>query len=266
MAFCPNLDRLTVGVDLGDQWSRYCILDLEGETLSEGQLRTTQPEVAEFFQAVTPSRVVNEVGTHSAWVQELIAKYGHEALVANPRLMEGSKRRKRKSDRIEANELARLGRVDPKSLYLLRHRSTEVRQDLVMLRASEALIATRTEMINTTRGLVKSELRAKGNRGASGGRLVKHARYYWLLLAESHLTRLLFGSMLRRIAVLSVFGGIAEAVARKSIQSQEGTEGCLTRPDQMPLGDSLATRVGAHGTLFRALGLAKRKESCAGSA
>ena len=38
----PNLDRLTVGVDLGDQWSHYCILGLEGETLSEGQLRTTQ--------------------------------------------------------------------------------------------------------------------------------------------------------------------------------------------------------------------------------
>jgi len=32
----PNLDRLTVGVDLGDQWSHYCILGLEGETLAEG--------------------------------------------------------------------------------------------------------------------------------------------------------------------------------------------------------------------------------------
>jgi hypothetical protein len=37
----PNLDRLTVGVDLGDQWSNYCILGLEGETLVEGQVRTT---------------------------------------------------------------------------------------------------------------------------------------------------------------------------------------------------------------------------------
>ena len=36
------------------------------------------------------------------------------------------------------------------------------------------------------------------------GRLVKHARYYWLLLAESHLTRRLFGSMVRRIAALAV--------------------------------------------------------------
>jgi hypothetical protein len=36
----------------------------------------------------------------------------------------------------------------------------------------------------------------------TGGRLIKHARYYWLLLAESHLTRRLFGSMLRKIAML----------------------------------------------------------------
>jgi hypothetical protein len=38
----------------------------------------------------------------------------------------------------------------------------------------------------------------------TGGRLVKHARYYWLLLAESHLTRRLFGSMVRRIEALPV--------------------------------------------------------------
>ena len=38
----------------------------------------------------------------------------------------------------------------------------------------------------------------------TGGRLVKHARYYWLLLAESHLTRRLFGVMVRRIAGLPV--------------------------------------------------------------
>jgi transposase len=70
--------------------------------------------------------------------------------------MEGSKRRKRKSDRIDANKLARLGRVDPQSLHPMQHRSTEVRQDLVMLRARDALVAARTELINTTRGLVKS--------------------------------------------------------------------------------------------------------------
>src|SRR5271166_5048604 len=152
----PNLDRLTVGVDLGDQWSAYCILGVDRETLIEGQLQTTQPSVAEFFQGLPGARVVLEVGTHSAWVREVISGYGHEVLVANPRLMEGSKRRKRKSDRIDANKLARLGRMDPQSLYAMQHRSPEVRQDLVMLRARDALVMVRTELINTTRGLVKS--------------------------------------------------------------------------------------------------------------
>jgi hypothetical protein len=41
----------------------------------------------------------------------------------------------------------------------------------------------------------------------TGGRLVKQARYYWLLLAESHLTRRLFGSMVRRIALLPLASG-----------------------------------------------------------
>ena len=79
--FRSNLDRLTVGVDLGDQWSHYCILGLEGETLAEGQLRTTQPDVTEFFQALNAARVVLEVGTHSAWVQEVICGCGHIARV-----------------------------------------------------------------------------------------------------------------------------------------------------------------------------------------
>src|SRR5215471_14115393 len=80
----PNLDRLTVGVDLGDQWSHYCILGFEGETLSEGQLQTREAEVAEFFQALPPARVVMEVGTHSPWMQEIIAGEGHEVVGGQP--------------------------------------------------------------------------------------------------------------------------------------------------------------------------------------
>ena len=41
----------------------------------------------------------------------------------------------------------------------------------------------------------------------TGGRLIKHSRYYWLLLAEGHLTRRLFGAMLRRMAALPVPAG-----------------------------------------------------------
>jgi hypothetical protein len=41
----------------------------------------------------------------------------------------------------------------------------------------------------------------------NGGRLVQHARYYWLFLAEGHLNRRRFGAMLGRIALLPVLTG-----------------------------------------------------------
>jgi transposase len=152
----PNLDRLTVGVDLGDQWSNYCILGLGGETLAEGQIRTRRQEIAGFFQDLAVSRVVFEVGTHSAWVREVIAGVGHEVLVANARRMQGSKRRRRKNDRIDAARLARLGRVDPKSLYPIQHRSSEVREDLLVLHARELLVESRTKLISAVRSMVKT--------------------------------------------------------------------------------------------------------------
>jgi transposase len=159
----PNRDRLTVGVDLGDKWSNYCIVGLDGEKLTEGELPTTQQDFAEFFQSLAAARVVMEVGTHSAWARDVVASCGHEVLVANPRQMEGPKRRKRKNDRIDAHRLARVGRMDPQSLFSIEHRSVKVRQDLVAVRARNAAVAVRKDLINVTRGLVKS----------MGGRLPK---------------------------------------------------------------------------------------------
>jgi hypothetical protein len=41
----------------------------------------------------------------------------------------------------------------------------------------------------------------------TSGRLTKHARYYWLLLAEGHLTRRLLGAMVRRTTALPLLAG-----------------------------------------------------------
>ncbi len=62
------------------------------------------------------------------------------------------------------------------------------------------------EIIQAARQLVAEEFTAQ-RLVKTGGRLIRHARYYWLLLAESHLTRRLFGSMVRRIAALPVPAG-----------------------------------------------------------
>jgi transposase len=152
-----------VGVDLGDKRSNFCILGLDGEKLTEGELQTTREGFAEFFQSLAVARVVMEVGTHSAWARDVVAGCGHEVLVANPRQMDGPKKRKRKNDRIDAHKLARVGRMDPQSLFAIHHRNVEVRQDLMAVRARDAVVGVRKDLINAARGLVKS----------MGGRLPK---------------------------------------------------------------------------------------------
>ena len=70
--------------------------------------------------------------------------------------MEGRNRRRRKNDRIDAAKLARLGRVDPQLLYPIQHRSTEIREDLLIVRVRDSLVESRTKLISTVRGMVKT--------------------------------------------------------------------------------------------------------------
>jgi hypothetical protein len=61
--------RRTVGIDLGDQTSHYCILDEQGDVVSEGTVRTTEPGLGEQFRRMTHARIVLETGSHSRMVK-----------------------------------------------------------------------------------------------------------------------------------------------------------------------------------------------------
>lgn len=148
--------RLTVGLDLGDRHSCYCILDAAANVISTGELPTTKTGLNSLFEKMPPSRVALEVGTHSPWVSRHLAQLGHEAIVANPRLVALIGRSSRKDDPIDAEKLARLARVDPKLLYPIRHRGEQAQADLALIRARATLVEARTKLINAARGLAKS--------------------------------------------------------------------------------------------------------------
>src|SRR5664280_348591 len=75
----------TVGVDLGDRTSHFCVLDEGGMVVERGKVQTTREGFRKRFEGVTPMRIALEVGTHSPWVSRLLKELGHEVLVANPR-------------------------------------------------------------------------------------------------------------------------------------------------------------------------------------
>jgi transposase len=100
--------------------------------------------------------VAIEAGTHSPWVSRVLEECGHEVLVANPRKIRLIYASKRKTDEIDAENLARLARVDPKLLYPLKHRGEECQAHMAIIRSREALVGSRTQLVNHVRGAVKS--------------------------------------------------------------------------------------------------------------
>lgn len=149
--------EITVGIDLGDRKSELCRLDRAGDVLERRVLSTAPAALERYFGGCDPCRVVLEAGTHSPWTSRLLEALEHEVIVANPsKLHGGRKRSRKKTDRIDAEYLARLGRADPALLYPLHHRSEETQADLALLHSRDALVRTRASLVTHVRGTVKA--------------------------------------------------------------------------------------------------------------
>ena len=145
-----------IGVDLGDKYSYLAILDQEGELIEEARLPSTPGAFQRKFSHLDPCRVALEVGSHSRWSSQVIQQLGHEVLVANARKLRAIYTNPRKSDRADAETLARLARVDPALLAPIRHRSPQAQADLAVIRARDVLVRSRTSLINHVRGTLKT--------------------------------------------------------------------------------------------------------------
>ena len=149
--------KMTAGMDLGDKYSHLCLIDTEsGELIEESRLRTTPEAMRRRFDSERPLHVAIEVGTHSPWVSRLLEECGHEVLIANPRKTRLIYGQRRKTDKLDAEKLARLARADPELLYPVEHRGCDSQAHLAVVHSREALVRSRTQMINHVRGTVKS--------------------------------------------------------------------------------------------------------------
>jgi transposase len=149
--------EMTAGLDLADKYSYLYVLEAHsGEFVEEGRLRTTPEDLRRRFDSEQKLKVAIEVGTHSTWVSRLLEGCGHEVLVANSRKIRLIYGDKRKTDKLDAQKLARLARADPELLYPIEHRGEESQAHLALIHSRDALVRSRTQLINHVRGTVKS--------------------------------------------------------------------------------------------------------------
>jgi transposase len=145
--------RTTAGLDIGDKYSYLCLIDtVSGEVIEEGRLRTSPEAFRRRFASERPMRTAIEAGTHSPWASRVLEECGHEVLVANARKLRLIYVNKRKTDQIDAENLARLAPLDPKLLYPLKHRGEDSQAHMAIVRSRQALIGCRTQLVNHVRG------------------------------------------------------------------------------------------------------------------
>jgi transposase len=148
--------KLTIGVDLGDRWSFYCVLDEAGKIILEQKVAMTPEAMKQTFEKIPRSLIAMETGTHSPWMSRLLRELGHQVLVAHAQKVQLITKSNRKDDRHDARTLARLARIDPERLGPVRHRSAPAQIHLTVIRARAELVRARTALVNAARGLVKS--------------------------------------------------------------------------------------------------------------
>lgn len=152
-----SVPSLVMGLDIGDRYCRYAILDREtGAVVEQDKVATNADVLRLVFARYGRMRIALEVGTHSPWVSRVFAELGHEVIVANPRKLRLIYQSNKKNDKADALSLAKLARLDPELLSPVHHRGGLAQAHLVVIRSRDVLVRARTKLINHVRGAVKS--------------------------------------------------------------------------------------------------------------
>ena len=222
----------TIGLDLSDKTGLYVVIDAAGEVVREGKVALSLAGVRKVFEPRPPCRLALEAGAHSPWLSRELARLGYEVIVANARqvgLITGSKN---KTDREDAETLARAARFDPRLLRPIQHRGEQAQADLAMLRSRKALVEARTRLVTAARGMVK----------ALGGCLPRCSAESFASGARAHLPESLkpaLEPMLKAIAALTAQIKAMERDLEKLALERYPETALLTQVDSVGLITSL---------------------------
>jgi transposase len=152
-----------LAIDVGGRESQTCLRSSDGTVVQEKRLLTRS--LPEMFRSLPPSRVVMETCAESLWLSDAAREAGHDVRVVPATLapMLGVGARRTKTDRRDAQALSEVScRIELPSVHVSSARSRELKAQLSM---HEGLVGSRTMLINTVRGW----MRTRGHRCRTGG-------------------------------------------------------------------------------------------------
>lgn len=133
-----------------------CVLDAKGGILKQESITNTRASLTALSRRYPGAVMVMEVGMHSPWTSRFFKDLGHRVLVANPRKVRAIYQNTRKSDRKDAEMLARIARTDEKLLYPVEHVNEDMQRDLLQIKLRDNLVRQRVDIISSVRFTLKS--------------------------------------------------------------------------------------------------------------
>ena len=147
---------LFFGLDVGDRTTHLCCIDEQRAVVERLRFPTTPEGVRKVFANRAPAWIVLEVGSQSPWMSDLLRSLGHEVTVADARRVAELTRAGRKTDRRDAETLARMLQGMPELLGAIHHRGRAAQADLAVIRARDVLVRSRTRLVQHVRGTLKA--------------------------------------------------------------------------------------------------------------
>jgi len=148
--------RAIIGVDLGDTKHAICVTDKQGNILKEYKIPNTRAQIDKLAEDYPQSLIAIEVGTHSPWISRLLKSSGQTVIVANARKLRAIYQNDRKCDKLDAQMLSKLARVDPELLHPIEHSREDTQLDFLLIKMRGTLVDQRVNLINSIRGALKA--------------------------------------------------------------------------------------------------------------
>ena len=149
---CPT----TIGLDVGDRRTHFCALDAQRQVLARGSFPTTPGDLKLTMERFTGARVILEAGSQSPWMSRSLRTAGFAVQVADPRRVQLIAKDPRKTDRRDAELLARLGAAGPELLGNVHHRGEQAQGHQSVIRTRDLVVRQRTMAVHHVRGLCKA--------------------------------------------------------------------------------------------------------------
>ena len=151
-----TMSPTTIGLDVGDRRTHFCALDEQRKVLARGSFPTARAQLQETLTPFAGAKVILEAGSQSPWMSRVLRGWGYEVQVADPRRVQLISKDPRKTDRRDAEMLARMGAAMPELLGNVYHRGEQAHAHLSIVRARDLAVRMRTMAVQQVRSICKA--------------------------------------------------------------------------------------------------------------